>query len=74
MNGAQENHAAELERQQLIKQAQALVAAMLAKRSAFGIASRPGATKLLKGVMPTLEMYAGYKANRVRRRRHQGSE
>lgn len=63
MNGAQENHTAELERQQLIKQAHSLVAA---------IASRPGATKLLKGIMPTLEMYAGYKANRVRRRRLRG--
>lgn len=55
-----ENHTAELERQQLIKQAHSLVAAL---------ASRPGATKLLKGVMPTLELYAGYKSNRVRRRR-----
>lgn len=59
MNGAQENHAAELERQQLIKQAHSLVAA---------IASRPGATKLLRGIMPTLELYAGYKSNCVRRR------
>ena len=65
MNESQQTHAAELERQQLIKQAHSLVAA---------IASRPGATKLLKGIMPTLEMYAGYKSNRVRQRRLPGSE
>lgn len=58
MNGTQEDHTAELDRQQLIKQAHALVAA---------IASRPGATKLLKGIMPTLQLYAGYKSNRARR-------
>jgi len=52
-------HAAELERQQLIKQAHCLVAV---------IASRPGSIKLLQGVIPMLEIYAGYKANRVRRR------
>lgn len=56
-------HNAELERQQLVKQAHCLVAA---------IASRPGAIKLLRGVIPTLEIYASYKANRVRRRQ-QGS-
>lgn len=50
---------AELERQQLIKQAHCLVAA---------IASRPGAIKLLRGVIPMLEIYAGYKANRARQR------
>lgn len=49
---SQQTHAAELERQQLIKQAHSLVAA---------IANRPGSTKLLKGIVPTLEMYAGYK-------------
>lgn len=59
MNGVQENHAAELERQQMIKQAHALVAA---------IASKPGSAKLLRGILPTLQMYAGYKTNRVRQR------
>lgn len=58
MNESQPTYAAELERQQLIKQAHSLIAA---------IASRPGSVKLLKGVMPTLRLYAGYKANRVRR-------
>lgn len=52
-------HAAELERQQLIKQAHCLVAA---------IASRPGSIKLLRGVIPMLEIYAGYKASRARQR------
>lgn len=52
-------HNAELERQQLVKQAHCLVAA---------IASRPGSIKLLQGVIPMLKIYAGYKANRVRRR------
>lgn len=52
-------HAAELERQQLIKQCHCLVAV---------IASRPGAIKLLRGILPMLEIYAGYKANRVLRR------
>lgn len=46
------------ERQQLIKQAHSLIAA---------IASRPGSTKLLRGIMPTLQLYAGYKTNRKRR-------
>ncbi len=51
-----ENHAAaELERQQLIKKCHSLVAA---------IANRPGSTKLLRGILPTLEIFAGYKANR----------
>lgn len=30
------------------------------------IANRPGAVKLLKGVLPTLEQYAAYKMNRSR--------
>ncbi len=47
--------AAELERQQLIKRCHCLVAA---------IANRPGSTKLLLGIVPTLELFAGYKANR----------
>jgi len=49
---------AELERQQLIKQCHCLIAV---------IASRPGAIKLLRGVIPMLEIYAAHKANRVRR-------
>jgi len=56
MNENQQTHAAELERQQLIKQCHSLIAA---------IASRPGATKLY-GIMPTLEQYAAYKQNRRR--------
>lgn len=52
-------YTAELERQQLIKQCHCLVAA---------IASRPGSVKLLRGIIPMLEIYAGYKTNRVRRR------
>jgi hypothetical protein len=59
MSESQPTHAAELERQQLVKQAHCLVAA---------IASRPGAIKLLRGVIPMLEIYAGYKANRMWRR------
>lgn len=55
--------AAELERQQLIKQAHSLVAA---------IASRPGATKLLRAVVPMLQMYAAYKT--TRRHRGRGAE
>lgn len=58
MNEPNHCHAAELEREQLVKQAHCLVAA---------IASRPGAIKLLRGVIPTLELYANYKRNRVRR-------
>ena len=50
---------AELEHQQLVKQAHCLVAA---------IANRPASVKLLRKVIPMLEIYAGYKANRVRRR------
>ena len=43
-----ENHtAAELERQQLIRHCHSLVAA---------IANRPGSIKLLKGIVPTLEI------------------
>jgi hypothetical protein len=49
----------ELERQKLVKQAHCLVAV---------IASRLGAIKLLRGVVPMLEIYADYKANRVWRR------
>lgn len=49
----------ELERQQLIKHAHCLIAV---------IASRPGAIKLLRGVIPMLEIYAGYKSNQARRR------
>jgi hypothetical protein len=57
-----ESHiAAELERQQLIRQCHSLVAA---------IANRPGSTKLLKGILPTLEVFAGYKANSLRQRSH----
>lgn len=48
-------HAAELERQQLIKQCHSLVAA---------IASKPSSIKLLRGILPMLEIYASYKANR----------
>ena len=59
MNEVHQSHAAELECQQLIKQCHCLVGA---------IASRPGAIKLLRGVIPMLQIYAGYKANRVRRR------
>ncbi len=49
------NHASELERQALIKHCHYLIAA---------ISNRPGSIKLLKGVIPTLELYAGYKQNR----------
>lgn len=45
----------ELERQQLIKRAHSLVAE---------IAARPGSLKLLKIIVPMLESYAAYKANR----------
>lgn len=48
-------HNAELERQQLVKECHSLIAA---------IASRPGSTKLLRGILPMLEIYANYKANR----------
>lgn len=54
-----QNHAAELERQELIKRCHSLVAA---------IANRPGSIKLLLGIVPTLEIFAGYKSNR--RSRH----
>ncbi len=47
-----------LEHQELIKQCHYLIAA---------IANRPGGTKLLQGILPTLQMYAQYKANRKRR-------
>lgn len=52
-------YAAELQRQELTAKCHALIAA---------IASRPGALKLLKGVLPTLQMYAQYKANRTNQR------
>ena len=61
----QSDHVAELERQRLIKEAHSLVAA---------IATRPGSTKLLKGVIPILEMYASYKSNRQRLKRYKRSE
>jgi hypothetical protein len=48
----------ECERQRLISECHALVAA---------IASRPGSTKLLRVVAPMLEHYASYKANRAQR-------
>ncbi len=47
----------ELERQELIKKAHALIAS---------IANRPGSLKLLKIVVPMLESYGAYKANRSR--------
>ncbi len=59
MSESQPTYAAELERQQLIKEAHSLVAA---------IASRPGATKLLRGILPVLQQYASYKQGRWRRR------
>jgi hypothetical protein len=59
MTQSPQSHTADLERQQLIKQCHCLVAV---------IASRPGAIKLLRGVIPMLETYAGYKRNRARRR------
>jgi hypothetical protein len=52
-----ESYAVELERQELIKKCHSLVAA---------IANRPGSIKLLKGILPTLELFAAYKANRKR--------
>ncbi len=45
----------ECERQRLISECHALVAA---------IASRPGSTKLLRVVVPMLEHYANYKLSR----------
>ncbi len=51
-----QNPAAELEHQELVKRCHCLVAAL---------ANRPGSTKLLKGVIPTLEIFANYKANRT---------
>ena len=55
----QSHHTAELEREQLIKQCHCLIAA---------IASRPGSTKLLKGILPMLHQYAQYKRRKPRRR------
>ena len=52
-----QTHAAELERQQLTKRAHCLVAQ---------IATRPGAVKLLKGIIPLLQIYANYKRKGVR--------
>jgi hypothetical protein len=54
---SQSHAAAELERQELIKQCHCLIAA---------IASRPGSTKLLRGVLPMLEVFAAYKQKRAR--------
>lgn len=54
---------AELARQQLIKHCHALIAA---------IANRPGGTKLLQRIVPTLEMYASYKRGRRQRHRERG--
>lgn len=48
-------HTAELERQQLLKQCHQLVDA---------IAFQPGGTKLLRGIMPTLKIYAQYKMSK----------
>ncbi|MCY7284794.1 MAG: hypothetical protein LH679_15485 [Cyanobacteria bacterium CAN_BIN43] len=50
-----QSYTAEPERQQLIRHCHSLVAA---------IASRPGSIKLLRGIVPMLEMFAGYKARR----------
>ena len=50
-----ENHAAELEREQLIRHCHSFVAA---------IANRLGSIKLLKGIVPTLELFANYKSSR----------
>lgn len=54
-----QSHATELEHQRLVARCHALVAA---------IGNRPGANKLLKGILPTLELFAGYKQNRSKRR------
>ena len=59
MNEVHQSHAAELERQDLIKQAHCLIAV---------IASRPGSTKLLKGILPMLHLHAQYKVRKPRRR------
>lgn len=59
MTELHQNRTLEIERQQLVKQAHCLIAA---------IASRPGSTKLLQGVIPMLKIYASYKVNRARRR------
>jgi hypothetical protein len=56
-----DSHTAELERQQLIKRCHCLIAA---------IANCPGSIKLLRGIVPTLETFAGYKANVSRQRSH----
>lgn len=51
------NETPELERQQLIEQCHRLITA---------IASRPGSTKLLRGALKSLEIYAAYKTGRKR--------
>jgi len=51
------SYAAQQERQELIKEAHSLIAA---------IASRPGSTKLLRATVAMLQSYAAYKANRNR--------
>jgi hypothetical protein len=50
-----QNHAAEVERQELIKHCHSLVAA---------IANQPGSIKLLRGILPMLETFAEYKVRR----------
>ena len=59
----QHYQAQDSEHQHLVARCHTLVAA---------IASRPGATKLLKGIVPTLEMYAGYKRAQAQRSRGEG--
>jgi hypothetical protein len=59
MNETRQPHVAGLEHCELRRQAHQLVDA---------IAARPGGAKLLKGVIPTLETFANYKANRRRSR------
>lgn len=54
-----QSYIAELERQQLIKHCHSLIAE---------IANRPGAVKLLRGIVPTLERFARYKASSKRQR------
>ncbi|MBW4639790.1 MAG: hypothetical protein KME05_16450 [Gloeocapsa sp. UFS-A4-WI-NPMV-4B04] len=57
MNEVHQSHAAELERQDLIRQCHCLIAV---------IANRPTSVKLLRKVVPMLQIYAGYKASRAR--------
>jgi len=56
MTQSHQSYAAEVERQELIKECHCLIA----------ITSRPGATKLLRGAIPMLEVFAAYKQNRAR--------